>query len=113
MSDTNPPADHVFVDEKEPGKMEQNVKSRSTWTRFLFMVICCIFVWLATMVGAVVVVLGFLMVLFTGEVIDAATAKEIGLVSRCVPHDELMPTAMALAEKIAKNPPLAVRAGRA
>jgi len=68
MSDTNPPADHAFVDEKEPGKMEQNVKSRSTWTRFLFMVISCVLVWLASMVGAVVVVLGFLMVLFTGEV---------------------------------------------
>lgn len=51
--------------------------------------------------------------LFTGEVIDAATAKEIGLVSRVVPHAELLPTALALAEKIAANPPLAVRALKA
>lgn len=51
--------------------------------------------------------------LFTGDVIDAATAKQIGLVSRCVPHDELMPTAMALAAKIANNPPLAVQALKA
>ena len=51
--------------------------------------------------------------LFTGEVIDAATAGEIGLVSRVVEHDELMPTAMALAEKIATNPPLAVQALKA
>lgn len=68
MSDTNPPADHAFVEDKEPGKIEKNVKSRATWTRFLFMVLCCLFVWLASLVGFVVVVLGFLMVLFTGEV---------------------------------------------
>jgi enoyl-CoA hydratase/carnithine racemase len=47
--------------------------------------------------------------LFTGDVIDAATAKEIGLVSRVVPHEELMPTALGLARRIAANPPLAVR----
>ena len=69
MSDTNPPADHAFVDEKPEGKkMEQNLKSRATWTRLLFMVIASILVWLASLVGMVVVVLGFLMVLFTGEV---------------------------------------------
>lgn len=47
--------------------------------------------------------------LFTGDVIDAATAKEIGLVSRVVAHDDLLPEAMALANRIAANPPLAVR----
>jgi len=47
--------------------------------------------------------------LFTGRIIDGATAKEIGLVSRVVPHDELMPTALALAKEIASNPPLAVQ----
>jgi enoyl-CoA hydratase len=47
--------------------------------------------------------------LFTGDVIDASTAKEIGLVGRVVPHDQLLPTAMALAAKIAANPPLAVQ----
>ena len=48
--------------------------------------------------------------LFTGEIIDAATAKEIGLVSRLVPHGELMDSAIALAARIAANPPLAVQA---
>jgi enoyl-CoA hydratase/carnithine racemase len=48
--------------------------------------------------------------LFTGDVIDAKKAAEIGLVSRVVPHDELMPTALGIAKKIASNPPLAVRA---
>jgi enoyl-CoA hydratase len=47
--------------------------------------------------------------LFTGEVIDAAEALRIGLVSRVVPHAELLPAALALAAKIAANPPLAVR----
>ncbi|MEQ8691091.1 MAG: enoyl-CoA hydratase-related protein [Pseudomonadales bacterium] len=51
--------------------------------------------------------------LFTGEVIDAATAREMGLVSRVVPHDELMSTALTLAGKIAANPPLAVQALKA
>jgi len=48
--------------------------------------------------------------LLTGDIIDAAAAKEIGLTARVVPHEELMPTALALAHKIAANPPLAVQA---
>jgi enoyl-CoA hydratase/carnithine racemase len=47
--------------------------------------------------------------LFTGDVIDAATAMELGLVSRVVAHDDLLPTAMQLAGRIAANPPLAVQ----
>jgi enoyl-CoA hydratase/carnithine racemase len=47
--------------------------------------------------------------LFTGDVIDATTAREIGLVSRVVAHDDLVPTAHALATRIAANPPLAVQ----
>jgi enoyl-CoA hydratase len=47
--------------------------------------------------------------LFTGEVIDSATAFDIGLVSRVVAHEELLPTALGLAARIAANPPLAVQ----
>lgn len=47
--------------------------------------------------------------LFTGDVIDAAEALRIGLVTEVTPHAELMPRAMALAGRIAANPPLALR----
>jgi len=47
--------------------------------------------------------------LFTGEVIDAATAFDRRLVSRVVAHDDLMATARSIAARIAANPPLAVQ----
>ncbi|MFQ5926333.1 MAG: enoyl-CoA hydratase-related protein, partial [Terriglobia bacterium] len=47
--------------------------------------------------------------LFTGDVIDAKEAEAIGLVSRVVPHDQLLPAAREFADKIAQNPPLALR----
>jgi len=48
--------------------------------------------------------------LLTGERIDAAEALRIGLVSRVVEPEQLLPTALALAETIAGNAPLAVAA---
>jgi enoyl-CoA hydratase len=51
--------------------------------------------------------------LFTGDIIDAETALAYGVVSRVVEPDALMNTAMALAQKIAGNPPLAVQALKA
>jgi len=50
---------------------------------------------------------------FTGDVIAAEEALRIGLVSRVVPHETLMDTALTLAGRIAANPPLAVRAIKA
>jgi enoyl-CoA hydratase/carnithine racemase len=47
--------------------------------------------------------------LFTGDVITAEEALRIGLVGRVVPAAELLPVAVALAERIAANPPLAVQ----
>jgi enoyl-CoA hydratase/carnithine racemase len=46
---------------------------------------------------------------FTGDRIDAATALSWGLVSRVVPHDELLTAAAELAERIVRNPPQALR----
>jgi enoyl-CoA hydratase/carnithine racemase len=47
--------------------------------------------------------------LFTGDVIDAVEALRIGLVSEVVAHADLLPRCMALAARIAANPPLAVQ----
>lgn len=51
--------------------------------------------------------------LFTGDIIDADEARAIGLVSRVTPPSDLMPTALALARRIAANPPGAVQALKA
>ena len=51
--------------------------------------------------------------LFTGDLIDAATAAEWGLVNRVVPHDSLMNEVMALAGRIAAQPPHALRLAKA
>jgi enoyl-CoA hydratase/carnithine racemase len=48
--------------------------------------------------------------LLTGERIDAARAKEIGLAGWVVPHDDLMDEARALAARLVRAAPLAARA---
>ena len=50
--------------------------------------------------------------LFTGDVIDAATAAEWGLISRAVPGDTLMDEAMALASRMAQQPPQSLRVAK-
>jgi enoyl-CoA hydratase/carnithine racemase len=47
--------------------------------------------------------------LFTGDVIDAAKAEAWGLISKAVPADTLMDEALALATRIAMQPPHALR----
>lgn len=49
---------------------------------------------------------------YTGEWFTAEEAKAMGLVLKVVPHEQLLPEAIALARRIAKNPNAAVRATR-
>jgi enoyl-CoA hydratase/carnithine racemase len=46
---------------------------------------------------------------FTGDTMDAADALQCGLVSQVVSDEELLPAALALAKRIAANPPHALR----
>ena len=46
---------------------------------------------------------------FTGRMIDAKEAKEIGLVNQVVPADELIETTYEMASNIIKSAPLATR----
>lgn len=48
----------------------------------------------------------------TGDPITAATALQWGLVNRVVPDDEVLATAVELANKVAENAPLAVQASK-
>ena len=50
--------------------------------------------------------------LLTARPVDAQRALEIGLVGHVVPSDELLPAALAIADRIAANAPLAVRETR-
>ena len=73
MVDKAAPTDHV-VDESgdddtaaRGAAIEENLKSRSTWLRLVFMFVFYVLGSVATLVASVVVVLGFLWVLFTGS----------------------------------------------
>ena len=48
-------------------------------------------------------------IIFTGEPIDAHEACRLGLVNKVVPVDRVMEEAMALALKLAQNPPLSLK----
>ena len=47
--------------------------------------------------------------IFTGQRIDARTAEAIGLVNRVVPNENLMESAMELAENIKRNSPTSIK----
>ncbi len=51
-----------------------------------------------------------MLMMLTGDRIDAETALRMGLVSRVVPLAELLPLARQIAQRIADNAPLSVRA---
>lgn len=49
----------------------------------------------------------------TGRMMDAAECHAIGLISRLVPRDQVMPAAMALAHELAEKAPVAMRLNKA
>jgi len=51
-----------------------------------------------------------MLMLLTGDLVDAHEAKRMGLVSKVVPPAELLPLAQDIARRIAGNAPLSVRA---
>lgn len=77
------PADHAVDDEplgeEERRAIEKNLKSKSTWLRLVFMLVFYVLATVASMVASVVVVLGFLWVLFTGETNDRLQRAGQGL----------------------------------
>ena len=85
MTNDNPTADDVVIEEptgeSTGSPMEENLKSNSTWFRILFICIYAALVWLASLVGAFVVVLGLLWKLFTGEVNDQLRQAGQGIAS--------------------------------
>jgi len=65
---------------------------------------CGITYWLPRTVG----IARALELMFTGDIIDAAEAKRLGIVSRVVPPDDLMKAARELADRIAQQAPFSV-----
>jgi hypothetical protein len=63
------------------GELEQNLRSRSTWLRLVFMIVIAICAEVARLVGGVIVLLQFLHVLFTGK-----------------PNERLLDTGLSLAQ---------------
>ena len=82
MGGENPTVDQV-TEEEDGGTspLEENVRSRSTWLRLIFMLVFYVLISLASLVGTVVVVLGFLWVLFKGEVNQQLKQAGQGLAS--------------------------------
>ncbi len=82
MSDDNPPVDHVLADGDDGAtSIEENWKSKSTWMRLVFMIVFSVLASVAIFVATVVIVLGFLWVLFTGETNKQLKALGKGIAS--------------------------------
>jgi len=71
MADEEHPKDHAPAPEEAPPQgppdIEQNVKSRSTWLRLVFMIVVFALYAVSRVIVFAVVVLQFLWVLFTGD----------------------------------------------
>jgi len=65
-----------------------------------------------TFIGTRIPLAVALEIVLTGDAIDAARAHALGLVNAVVPPEDVVPAAVALAERIAANGPLGVAASR-
>jgi len=78
MNEYGPPKDHVEdPDAEDPGSFDDNIRSKATWLRLLFMFIMAALFSIGVTVGCVIVLLQFFWVLFTGE-----TKREFSAVGR-------------------------------
>lgn len=68
------PRDHVSNDDDRDGDVEDNIKSKSTWMRLLYIVIFCILYGVSRLVVLVVVALQFFWLLFTGQINERLSA---------------------------------------
>lgn len=69
--------DDADFDDDDQASLEEHLRNRSTWKRFLFMIVVAVLFWLGVIVGLMVILLQFLWVLFTGR-----TKKEFSAVGR-------------------------------
>ena len=73
MNDNGPPPDHVVDEEpraqneRHDARIEENIKSRSTWLRLLFMILFVALWSVSRILVLAVVVVQFFWVLFTAE----------------------------------------------
>ena len=67
MNDNSPAADGIAEESSSSRPLEDNLKSKNTWMRLVFMLVYYLLISVASIVASVIVVLGFLAVLFTGE----------------------------------------------
>jgi hypothetical protein len=72
-----PRDDDADFDDDDQASIEENLRNRSTWKRFLFMIVVAVLFWLGVVVGLIVILLQFFWVLFTGR-----TKKEFSAVGR-------------------------------
>jgi len=67
MTGSERPMDHVPPDDPVTSDIEKHVTARATWVRLIFMILFGFFYGVSRLVTAVVVIVQFFHVLFTGE----------------------------------------------
>jgi hypothetical protein len=84
MNSNGPPKDHVEERDDYGDETDDNLGSKATWQRLLFMFIMAVIFGLGVSVGFIVILLQFFWVLFKGEPKDelAAIGRQLGAYAR-------------------------------